>query len=214
MEKIYILGVIIMMFWALGRCGRPITAFYREPCESVCKNYWTTGTNSNNNYGSRGRVLSAYKWCSVTRFPYWDYCSLAPNETSHGSRCRTDSPCAKRGYSYYWCYSIDLSWSYCSPEVIRDEPSVTTSAYYCKNACASRGYDYFWCELNFSGIWWWDYCTTDLNFDIYGYKCNDDCGFRRYNYLWCRTPLFWQKWNYCALPESTNGTNYSRNVEQ
>ena len=158
-------------------------------------------------------MRSAYKWCSTNSFPYWDYCSLSPTVSSHGDRCRSDSTCAKRGYSYYWCYTENLSWSYCSPSVLENEPSVTKNAYYCKNDCASRGEDYFWCELNFSGIWWWDHCSTNLQFDINGYQCTNDCGFRGWNFLWCSSNLFWERWNYCGVPQSANGTNYSALLE-
>ncbi|KAK3592316.1 hypothetical protein CHS0354_000872 [Potamilus streckersoni] len=49
-----------------------------------------------------------YYWCYVDLAHNWDYC------------CAPDSPCEKRGYSYYWCHVVNSLysslWKECIPE--------------------------------------------------------------------------------------------------
>ncbi len=61
-----------------------------------------------------------YTWChkieesNVGTWADSDYCSVAPDVTSHGEEC-VDA-CEQRGYDYYWCHKDSTLWGYCTPE--------------------------------------------------------------------------------------------------
>lgn len=116
--------------------------------------------------------------------------------TVNGKKCKDGHTCGKNNYDYYWCYTEDSSWDYCSPP---PPLKLTTSGKRChiKRNCSKYGRRYSQCENEDGNI---EYCCegADPSSTLYGKTCKSDhqCGKYNKSYLWCYTTD--GSWDYCC----------------
>ncbi|CAG0898956.1 unnamed protein product [Darwinula stevensoni] len=154
-----------------------------------------------------------YNFCFVNTNRDWGYCSPQPGITSYNKVCKKNHQCEKHGEDYYWCYTEDESWDYCSPPTERRSGSrlVDSDGFFCKDNCDSRGSTYTWCHSD--NYREWGFCSKIQNLASNGKKCKDDspCSKHDHYYNYCYTQG--GGWYYCGDVESGR-SEYRRNVPQ
>lgn len=136
-------------------------------------------------------------WCysGQTQIPCSPRYSLV---TYEGKRCKDDHPCGTYGKEYYWCYTLNGNWDYCSPPLFRSKAKDGKDCYY-NHACAKYNARYMWCYTDDIGNWN-SCCTSDDCYSaVNGKTCRSDhpCGKHNEEYLWCYTD-YEDNWNYCC----------------
>ncbi|XP_063065765.1 uncharacterized protein LOC134457718 [Engraulis encrasicolus] len=117
--------------------------------------------------------------------------------TVSGAKCRSDHTCGTHGQQYYWCYTGEDSWEYCSPPL---PMGITQRWKYCRSNhnCGWYGESYTWCYTDYNDNW--DYCCSmEYNFSaLNGKMCKSDhlCDYHGERYLWCYTTD--GSWEYCC----------------
>jgi len=125
----------------------------------------------------------SYYWCNVDwrdlntwdylKFQFsgyrWGYCGLQTPKTffrSSTSKKLCGDNCEYYWLNYYYCYTSEGDWDYCSPW-----PNVTYRDVPCRDdhSCDLHGYGYYWCYTDNS----WDYCGL-----IEGFECQCSQGLR------------------------------------
>ncbi|XP_062325096.1 uncharacterized protein si:ch211-165i18.2 [Osmerus eperlanus] len=117
--------------------------------------------------------------------------------TVSGKACRQDHPCGTYGETYYWCYTYETDWDFCSPPYVN---SIGKNGKPCRDdhECSTYGESYHWCYTDRSDHWS-ECCTNkDPYVAVNGKICKTEkpCGTYGENYLWCYTTD--GSWDFCC----------------
>ncbi len=137
-------------------------------------------------------VLLTFQFSSAKRF-----------FTSTNKLCVTK--CLKSDENYYYCYTGQDSWDYCSSHA-----NVDIYNRKCQNPCDTYGEEFYSCKIELEDYTAWEFCGTHReNFQIVassGYFCIDECAEGWEGYFWCNTE---KGWDYCSPDERSDHYNRS-----